>query len=131
MRCSPDAYDKVFRKRTSRYALGLDGSGLRCSGTFERLGFSVVIATDYLAAAIRMWLSTDVTPFTARAIETALSSALWLGAVPLSTTMPLLVSTLMSTRVDSFVSAILVLTWVVITESLTKAVGDELSESAA
>jgi hypothetical protein len=42
-----------------------------------------------------------------------------------------LVSTLMSTRVDSFVSAISVLTCVVITESLTNAIGDELSESAA
>ncbi len=44
--------------------------------------------SDYLAASIRMWLSTEVTPSTARAIETALSIALLLSAVPLKVTMP-------------------------------------------
>ena len=41
------------------------------------------------------------------------------------------VSTLMCTKVDSFFSANSALTWVVITESLTNTVADELSESAA
>src|ERR1019366_103295 len=89
------------------------------------------IAVGYLAATILMWFSTDLTPSTARAIETALSAAAWLAAVPPRFTMPLSsVSTLIFTRLESFSSASLALILVVMTESLTNALGVCTTESA-
>ena len=68
----------------------------------------------YFPATILMLFSTDVTPLTACAIETALSAASWVFTVPRNVTTPApFVLTLMCTRLDNFAAANSLLTLVV------------------